>query len=64
MSLKQSYALIAPFYDAALAAASRAPRKKSLAALPSEPARVLLNGVGTGLDLPYLPPQTITPDST
>lgn len=57
MSLKQSYALIAPFYDAALAAATRAQRKKSLAALPREPARVLLNGVGTGLDLPHLPPQ-------
>lgn len=57
MSLKQSYALIAPFYDAALAAATRAQRKKSLAALPGEPARVLLNGVGTGLDLPHLPPQ-------
>lgn len=57
MSLKHSYALIAPFYDAALAAATRAQRKKSLAALPREPARVLLNGVGTGLDLPHLPPQ-------
>ncbi len=57
MSLKHSYALIAPFYDAALAAATRAQRERSLAALPHEPARVLLNGVGTGLDLPHLPPQ-------
>jgi ubiquinone/menaquinone biosynthesis C-methylase UbiE len=57
LSLKHSYALIAPFYDAALAAATRAQRERSLAALPHEPARVLLNGVGTGLDLPHLPPQ-------
>jgi len=57
LSLKQSYALIAPFYDAALATATRAQRKKSLATLPREAARVLLNGVGTGLDLPHLPPQ-------
>ena len=57
MSLKHSYALIAPFYDAVLAAATRAQRARSLAALPHEPARILLNGVGTGLDLPHLPRQ-------
>ncbi|WP_291992312.1 class I SAM-dependent methyltransferase [Candidatus Accumulibacter sp. ACC003] len=57
MSLKHSYTLIAPFYDAALAAATRAPRAKSLAALPETAARVLLIGVGTGLDLPLLPSQ-------
>ncbi len=57
MSLKRSYSLIAPFYDAALAAATRAQRIRSLAALPQEPAHVLLSGVGTGLDLPHLPPQ-------
>lgn len=57
MSLKHSYALIAPFYDAALAAATRRPRAQSLAALPEKAARVLLCGVGTGLDLPLLPPQ-------
>lgn len=57
MGLERSYALIAPFYDAALAAATRSARRASLAGLPSTPARVLLNGVGTGLDLPLLPPQ-------
>ena len=59
MSLKHSYTLISPFYDAALTAATRAQRAKSLAALPSTstPARVLLSGVGTGLDLPLLPQQ-------
>ncbi|MBP5998767.1 MAG: methyltransferase domain-containing protein [Azonexus sp.] len=57
MSLKHSYTLIAPFYDAAIARATQAARQRSLAALPPEPGRVLLAGVGTGLDLPHLPPQ-------
>lgn len=57
MSLKHSYSLIAPFYDAALATATRAQRIRSLTALPHEPARVLLSGVGTGLDLQHLPHQ-------
>ena len=57
MSLRHSYSLIAPFYDAALAAATRSQRARSLAALPDQPGRVLLNGVGTGLDLPHLPAQ-------
>ncbi len=57
MSLKHSYTLIAPFYDAALERATRAARARSLAALPTEPGRVLLAGVGTGLDLPHLPRQ-------
>lgn len=57
MSLKRSYTLIAPFYDAAIDRATRAARKHSLSALPAAPGRVLLAGVGTGLDLPHLPPQ-------
>ncbi len=57
MSLKHSYTLIAPFYDAAIARATHAARARSLTALPSEPGSVLLAGVGTGLDLPHLPPQ-------
>lgn len=57
MSLKHSYALIAPFYDAAIDRATRAARRHSLHALPSEPGHVLLAGIGTGLDLPHLPPQ-------
>lgn len=55
MNLKHSYTLIAPFYDAAIDRVTRASRQRSLAALPAEPGRVLLAGVGTGLDLPYLP---------
>lgn len=57
MTLRTSYTLIAPFYDAAIERATRSARRTSLAQLPSEPGRVLVNGVGTGLDLPLLPPQ-------
>ncbi len=56
MSLKHSYTLIAPFYDAAISRATQAARRRSLAALPCAAGRVLLAGVGTGLDLPHLPP--------
>ena len=58
MSLRASYTLIAPFYDRVLAAVTRGARAQSLAHLASQPPRrVLLAGVGTGLDLPHLPPQ-------
>jgi ubiquinone/menaquinone biosynthesis C-methylase UbiE len=57
LSLKTSYTLIAPFYDAAIDRATRAARRASLAHLPKQPGRVLVNGVGTGLDLPLLPLQ-------
>jgi ubiquinone/menaquinone biosynthesis C-methylase UbiE len=58
LSLKHSYTLVAPFYDAFLTTATRGARKRSLAALAGGPPRdVLLLGVGTGLDLPHLPPQ-------
>ncbi len=58
MSLKHSYTLAAPFYDAFLTAATHGARKRSLAALADGPPRhVLLLGVGTGLDLPHLPSQ-------
>ncbi|HJW27125.1 MAG TPA: class I SAM-dependent methyltransferase [Rhodocyclaceae bacterium] len=55
MSLKHTYRFIAPLYDATIAAATRAARRDSLAALPAEASRVLINGIGTGLDLPHLP---------
>ncbi|KAB2922362.1 MAG: methyltransferase domain-containing protein [Dechloromonas sp.] len=57
MSLKHSYSLIAPFYDAAVDRATRAARRRSLASLPGDGGRILLAGVGTGLDLPHLPAQ-------
>lgn len=54
--LRLSYSVLAPFYDAFLDRPMRAARQRSLSALPTEAsAHVLLNGVGTGLDLPLLP---------
>jgi ubiquinone/menaquinone biosynthesis C-methylase UbiE len=57
LSLKHSYTLLAPFYDAIVATATRQARRESLTALPAGPSRVLLLGIGTGLDLPLLPRQ-------
>ena len=56
MSLKHSYTLIAPVYDAIMRRPLAPVRRRSLAALPADrPCRILLDGIGTGLDLPYLP---------
>lgn len=56
MSLRYAYTLWAPFYDALLTRVSAPSRIRNLAHLTAQPAaRVLLNGVGTGLDLPHLP---------
>jgi ubiquinone/menaquinone biosynthesis C-methylase UbiE len=58
MPLQQSYTLIAPFYDAFVTAATRGARKRSLDALSgSASGKVLILGIGTELDLPYLPSQ-------
>lgn len=54
--LRFSYALIAPLYDIVIERPMRAARRRSLRALPIDaPGRVLVSGVGTGLDLPLLP---------
>lgn len=54
--LRRSYSLIAPLYDLAIARALQHARTRSLQALPADAAgKVLLSGVGTGLDLPLLP---------
>jgi ubiquinone/menaquinone biosynthesis C-methylase UbiE len=56
MSLRLSYTLLAPFYDWIARPAFAAARARSLAHLPREGGcRVLLNGVGTGLDLAHVP---------
>lgn len=56
MSLRLSYTLLSPFYDLVAGAAFAAARRASLATLPqSRHDRVLVNGVGSGLDLPFLP---------
>ena len=56
MSLRLSYTLLSPFYDLVAGPAFAAARRASLAGLPREGgALVLVNGVGSGLDLPWLP---------
>ena len=56
MGLKQSYTLLAPLYDRIVSAATAPMRRDSLHGLSaSENDHVLLAGVGTGLDIPYLP---------
>ncbi len=54
MSLKHSYTLIAPFYDLVIRTALDKTRQTVLQDFPTN-SRVLVNGIGTGLDLPYLP---------
>lgn len=54
--LRMSYSLIAPLYDMVIERPMREARKISLAALPTDaPQKVLISGIGTGLDLPHLP---------
>jgi len=56
MSLKHSYTLLAPIYDAMVAAGTAGIRKKSLAQLDDvNGKKILLAGVGTGLDFEHLP---------
>jgi len=54
--LRLSYSLIAPIYDLAIEGPLRAARTRSLRSLPADAAeKILLSGIGTGLDLPLLP---------
>lgn len=54
--LRTSYSLIAPLYDLVVSSALRGARTRSLRALPADAAgKILLSGIGTGLDLPLLP---------
>lgn len=58
MSLKHSYTLFAPFYDVLIDTATRSARRRNLELIANgPPCHVLLAGVGTGLDLPFLPRQ-------
>lgn len=54
MSLRTSYTLIAPFYDRVIRPAFDQTRLATLQDFPSG-GRVLINGIGTGLDLPFVP---------
>ncbi|MGB9092759.1 MAG: class I SAM-dependent methyltransferase [Gallionella sp.] len=54
--LQRSYRLIAPIYDLVVSRPLQRARGQMLRTLPTEQAkRILLSGIGTGLDLPLLP---------
>ncbi len=54
--LRWSYSLIAPLYDLVVSAPLSRARERSLRSLPADKEnKVLLSGIGTGLDLPLLP---------
>ncbi len=56
-SLRRAYTGIAPLYDALFGGATSPGRARSIGLLAIRPGeRVLLLGVGTGLDLAYVPP--------
>ena len=56
MSLASSYRLIAPFYDRVVSGAFDAARRASLANIPDTGRlTILVDGIGTGLDLVHLP---------
>lgn len=56
MSLKHSYTLLAPIYDFAVSRPLNAARKNSIQKISAtKNKKILINGIGTGLDIPYLP---------
>lgn len=55
-TLARSYAFLAPFYDWFVGPAAHASRRRSIAGLSLRGGeKVLLSGIGTGLDVPLLP---------
>ncbi len=55
MALKHSYTLLAPVYDSLVSGPLDFYREKSLARLnDTNDKQILINGIGSGLDIPYL----------
>ena len=55
MALKHSYTLLAPVYDALVSGPLDFYREKSLSRISDpENKRILINGIGSGLDIPHL----------
>ncbi|MDH5710619.1 MAG: class I SAM-dependent methyltransferase [Gammaproteobacteria bacterium] len=60
MALKHSYTLLAPFYDLLVSRPLNQARQKSLKRIGNVTGKkILINGIGTGLDLHYLPTDAI-----
>ena len=58
MSLRHSYTLLAPIYDGIVDRATRPMRRASLARMRIDARpEILIMGIGTGLDIPYLDPR-------
>jgi len=56
MILKHSYTLLAPIYDSFLTGPIEDFRKKSIARIKNTADKhIFISGIGTGLDIPYLP---------
>ncbi len=56
MALKHSYTLLAPVYDTIVSGPIDAYRIKSISRLNNtKDKQILINGIGSGLDIPYLP---------
>lgn len=60
MALKHSYTLLAPIYDALISGPMDAYRQLSMARMTdTKQKKILINGIGSGLDIPYLPSDAI-----
>jgi len=60
MALKHSYTLLAPVYDALISGPIDPFREISLSKLKNtRDKKILINGIGSGLDIPYLPSDAI-----
>lgn len=56
MALKHSYTFLAPFYDSLVSGPIDPYRAKSIARFGNTKDKtILINGIGSGLDIPYLP---------